>query len=127
MKQDIIDTLYFVPVTEDETCKIIGSLKDSAAEWDDLKSSMIKHIKYSITFPPVHICNRSFVTSIFRGELKIANVVPIYKSWDEMVFPNYRSVSVLPVFSKLWERLVYNRLTSNINDNKLLYEYQFGF
>ena len=39
----------------------------------------------------------------------------------------YRPVSVLPVFSKLLERLVYNRLISHINDNKLLYEYQFGF
>ena len=44
-----------------------------------------------------------------------------------MVFSNYRPVSVLPVFSKLLERLVYNRLISHINENKLLYEYQFGF
>ena len=127
IQQDIINTLYFDPVTENEICKIIGSLKDSAARWDGLKSSMIKHIKESITVPLVHICNRSFVTGIFPSELKIANVVPIYKSGDEMVFSNYRPVSVLPVFSKLLERLVYNRLISHINDNKLLYEYQFGF
>ena len=44
-----------------------------------------------------------------------------------MAFSNYRPVSVLPVFSKLLERLVYNRLILHINDNKLLYEYQFGF
>ena len=44
-----------------------------------------------------------------------------------MVFSNYRPVSVLPVFSKLLERLVYNRLISHINENKLLDEYQFGF
>ena len=44
-----------------------------------------------------------------------------------MVFSNYRPVSVLPVFSKSLERLVYNRLISHINDNKLLYEFQFGF
>ena len=125
--QDIINTLYFDPVTENEICKIIGSLIDSAAGWDGLKSSMIKHIKESITVPLVHICNRSFVTGIFPSELKIANVVSIYKSGDEMVFSNYRPVSVLPIFSKLLERLVYNRLISHINDNKLLYEYQFGF
>ena len=88
---------------------------------------MIKHIKESIIVPLVHICNRSFVTGIFPSELKIANVVPIYKSGDEMVFSNYRPVSVLPVFPKLLERLVYNRLISHINDNKLLSEYQFGF
>ena len=117
----------FVSVTENEICKIIGSFKDSAAGWDDLKSSMIKHIKESIIVPLVHICNRSFETGIFPSEFKIANVVPIYKSGDEMVFSNYRPVSVLPVFSKLLERLVYNRLISHINDNKLLYEYLFGF
>ena len=127
IQQDVINTLYFDPVTENEICKINGSLKDSAAGWDDLKSSMIKHIKESITVPVVHICNRSFVTGIFPNEMKIANVVPIYKSGDEMLFSNYRPVSVLPVFSKLLERLVYNRLISHINDNKLLYEFQFGF
>ena len=49
------------------------------------------------------------------------------KFGDEMVFSNYRPVSALPVFSKLSEGLVYNRLISQINENKLLYEYQFGF
>ena len=44
-----------------------------------------------------------------------------------MVFSNYRPVSVLSVFSKLLEKLVYNRLISHINENKILYEYQFVF
>ena len=94
IQQDIITNLYFDPTTENEICKIIGSFKDSAAGWDDLKSSMIKHVKDSITIPLVHMCNRSFVTGIFPSELKIANVVPIYKSGDEMVFSNYRPVSI---------------------------------
>ena len=54
-------------------------------------------------------------------------MVPIHNSSDQMVFSNYRPVSVLSVFSKLLERLVYNRLISHINENKLSYEYQFGF
>ena len=58
IQQDVINTLYFDPVTENEICKIIGSLKDSAAGWDDLKSSMIKHIKESITVPLVHSCSK---------------------------------------------------------------------
>ena len=120
IQRDILSTLYFDPVTENEICKIIGSFKDSAAGWDDLKSSMVKHIIESIIDPLVHICNRSFVTGVFPSELKIANKVPIYKSGDEMVFSNYRPVSVLPVFSKLLERLVCNRLISHINDNELL-------
>ena len=53
--------------------------------------------------------------------------MPIFKSGDDMLFSNYRPVSVLSVFSKVIERLMYNRLIGFINDNDILYEYQFGF
>ena len=75
----------------------------------------------------MYVSNLSFQTGVFPRELKIANVVPIFKSGDEMVFTNYRPVSVLPIFSKILERLMYNRLIDYINENKLLYKYQFGF
>ena len=93
----------------------------------ELKPLMMKNIKESIKTPLTHICNKSFISGLFPFEMKIANVVPIFKSGDDMVFSNYRPVSVLPVFSKLLERLMYNRLICFINDNKLLYDYQFGF
>ena len=54
-------------------------------------------------------------------------MVPIFKSSDEMLFSNYRPVSVLPVFSKVLERLMCNRLITYINQNHLLYNLQFGF
>ena len=44
-----------------------------------------------------------------------------------MIFSNYRPVSVLPVLSKLLERLMYNRLIHYLNENRLLYKLQFGF
>ena len=88
---------------------------------------MMKNIKESIKTPLTHICNKSFISGLFPFEMKIANVVPILKSGDDMVFSKYRPVSVLPVFSKLLERLMYNRIICFINDNKLLYDYQFGF
>ena len=48
IQQDILSTLYFDPVTENEICKITGSFKDSAARWDDLKSSMIISFKHAM-------------------------------------------------------------------------------
>ena len=87
----------------------------------------MKTIKRSILFSLMYVSNISFQTGVFPRELKIANVVPIFKSADEMVFTNYRPVSVLPIFSKILERLMYNRLIDYINENKLLYKYQFGF
>ena len=44
IQQDIINTIYFDPVTENEICKMIGSLNDSAAGWHGLKSSIYKRI-----------------------------------------------------------------------------------
>ena len=122
-----INKFYFSPVTENEVRNILGMIKDSAAGWDGLKAFIMKQIKEVIVTPLVHICNLSLTTGIFPDELKIANVVPIFKSGDDMVFSNYRPVSVLPIFSKLLEGLVYNRLVESINDNKLLYDFQFGF
>ena len=106
---------------------MICNFKDSAAGWDDLRPRIIKLIQNCIKSPLAHICNRSFMTGIFPSELKIVNVVPIFKSGDDMVFSNYRPVSVLPVLSKILERLMYNRLILYINRHGLLYEYQFGF
>ena len=122
-----INKFYFSPVTENEVRNILGMIKDSAAGWDGLEAFIMKQIKEVIVTPLVHICNLSLKTGIFPDELKIANVVPIFKSGDDMVFSNYRPVSVLPIFSKLLERLVYNRLVEFINDNKLLYDFQIGF
>ena len=113
-------------VTDAEVANIIGNFNDSAAGWDDLRPKIIKCIKYYVKLPLTHICNLSFVSGVFPTELKVANVVPIYKSNDEMIFSNYRPVSVLPVLSKLLERLMYNRLIHYINENRLRYKSQFG-
>ena len=85
-------------VTENEIKKIIENLKESSCGWDELRPRIMKYIKQSIKIPLTHISNLSFQTGIFPAELKIANVVPLFKSGDETIFTNYRLVSVLPVF-----------------------------
>ena len=77
-------------------CKIIGAPSDSAAGWDDMRANVIKHIKEIVCIPLKYICNLSFSSGIFPHEF--ANVVPIHKANDDMVFSNYRPVSVLPGF-----------------------------
>jgi len=59
--------------------------------------------------------------------MKIAKITPIFKSGDSMLFNNYRPISVLPVFSKILEKLMYNRMIAYINSRKILYPLQFGF
>ena len=78
-------------------------------------------------FSLIYITNLSFQTGVFARELKIANGVPILKAGDEMVVTIYRPESVVPVFSKILEWLMFNRLIEYINENTSLYKYQLGF
>ena len=59
-------------------------------------------------------------------ELKIARVVPLFKAGDKSIFSNYRPISVLPSFSKILEKLVYNRLIDYLSKYKILSDNQFG-
>ena len=59
--------------------------------------------------------------------LKIAQVTPIYKNCCKHEFTNYRAISVLSTFSKLFERLIYKRLISFIDEHNIISESQFGF
>ena len=73
------------------------------------------------------IFKKSISSGIFPDKLKIAKVTPIFKSGDQSLVSNYRPISVLPVFSKLLERIMYNRVLNYLNNKNLLYEKQFGF
>ena len=71
--------------------------------------------------------NLSIVKGIFPDDLKIAKVTPIYKADNSSNISNYRPISVLPCFSKMLERIMYNRLQKYLKDQNILYDKQFGF
>ena len=64
---------------------------------------------------------------IFPEKMKIAKVTPIFKSGKKELLTNYRPISVLSCFSKILERIMYNRVYNYLNDNNLLFHKQFGF
>ena len=88
---------------------------------------MIKEIRSSINSPLVHICNLSLQQGLFPDELKIANVQPLFKACDPCVFNNYRPVPLLCVLSKVYEKIMYNRLIIFLENYDILFENQFGF
>ena len=73
------------------------------------------------------LVNSSFQNGIFPDELKIAKVIPIFKSEDKADITNYRPISVLPFFSKIFEKNWYKYLINFIDKHNILYKYQFGF
>ena len=75
----------------------------------------------------MHICNLSFSKGIFPLQMNIAKVIPIFKSGDKSQFNNYRPISVLSQFSKIFENLFYERLKTYIDKHVLLSDNQYGF
>ena len=119
--------MFLVPVSIEEITSMIQGLKNSAPSHDDITADALRLCLPSITSPLVYILNLSLSQGDFPDELKIANVIPLYKADDRMCFNNYRPVSLLCILSKLFEKVMYNRLISFLEFNKILVENQFGF
>jgi hypothetical protein len=116
------------PASEFEVENIVKSCKKKDSnDYHDISMSTLQRVFVSIKAPITHICNLSLTSGIFPEKMKIAKVIPLYKSGDRDVFNNYRPVSLLPQFSKILEKIFNNRLESFINEYNILNEAQFGF
>jgi hypothetical protein len=93
--------MFFEPSTEQEIMEIVYSFKNGvAAGYDNLSVSAIKESIKLIASPLTHIVNLSISSGIFPDPLKIARVVPIFKSGDHRMFVNYRSYQYFLKYSK---------------------------
>ena len=59
--------------------------------------------------------------------MKIARIIPLYKVENNQLIHNYRTISALQFFSKIFEKIVYKYVVDFLDDNNILYQYQFGF
>ena len=87
-------------------------------------------VKESINYisePLTDIINLSINSGVVPDQMKLARVVPLFKSGDKRLFSNYRPVSVLPIFSKFLEKIAYFRLINYLDKRKLLASNQYGF
>ena len=75
-----------------------------------------------------HLVNVSQKTGIFPDKGKTARVIPVYKNkGSKDTFDNYRPISLLPVFSKILEKLIYNKVFDFLVRYQILFESQYGF
>ena len=104
-------------------CSLFSPRK--ATGYDNISMRVIKHSFDLISAPLADIINLSLW--IFPDKLKIGKVIPIYKTEDPSLFENYRPISLLPNFSKFFEKVMYNRLVEFAETNEIFYLRQFGF
>ena len=114
-------------VTVDDVMPVISQLNNSAAGHDGLPASIMKKLSNDYAIPLTHCINMSVIQGDFPDTLKIAKVIPIYKGDDEQMVQNYRPISILPFFSKIYEKIIYNHIINFLTVNDILYDKQFGF
>ncbi len=88
---------------------------------------MIKHIINPVTNVLTDLVNESFSSGIHPSLLKFAKVIPIYKAKSRFDVSNYRPISLLPIFNKIFEKLMHKRLTNFLEKHNVLFPHQFGF
>lgn len=120
-------SMYARPATEREISKIIDNLKNSACGTDQFKRKVIKEVKAQLIQPVLHLVNLSLKSGIFPEKLKDAVITPVFKKGSKELIGNYRPISVLNVFSKILEKVMYERLISYVEATQILYNRQFGF
>lgn len=116
------------PCTKNEVLKIINNLNsNTSAGIDGINTKSIKCLKDLIVDDIVICINYSLENGTFPDNLKVAKVSPIYKSGCKTDPGNYRPISVLPVVSKIYEKVIYNRLDSYLTSVNFLFDRQYGF
>ena len=95
--------------------------------YDEVSFNIVGKCFGELNDPLKYLFGLSLKDGVFPDHLKIAKVTPLFKSGDPANISNYRPISVLPCFSKILERIMYNRLYKYMTENNLLYPKQFGF
>ena len=122
-----MNSMFILNITEAELTETILDLNNSSPGYDEVPAIVMNQNIHALIKPLAYLINCSIKKGIFPDELKIAKVIPIYKSGDKTSIENYRPISVLSVFSKILEKIMYNHLINFINKHNILYKYQFGF
>ena len=89
--------------------------------------TILKTVRDYISEPLAFLVNDSFARGNFPEKLKLARITPVFKKGSRFDIDNYRPISVLSNFSKLFEKAMYHRLYSYLEELKILYPLQFGF
>jgi len=122
------ESLFLQPVTHTEIFNIVMSLKNKRSTGDDgIPVFIIKMSLFYILDVLVYLINQSFVEGVFPSKLKMAVVVPVFKKGDPRCVENYRPVSLLSSFTKIFETAMGRRILDFLRNQKILVSNQHGF
>ena len=115
-------------ITNEQISSIIMGLKVNKAHGPDhISVNMIRLCGNGLILPLSLIFNNILRTGKFPKQWKRANVTPVHKKDSKQIIKNYRPISLLPIFAKVFERIVFINLYNHLIRNKLITSNQSGF
>lgn len=127
-KINITQQFNLTPVSPEEITLYISEINStSATGMDDISAKFLKNFCPKLNVILAKLINKSINNGIFPNNLKIARVVPVFKTGDSLNPSNYRPISVLNSLSKIFEKCLYKRLSQHLDNNSILSQHQYGF
>ena len=116
------------PISIEEVSHELTTLDPSKSTQSD--NPPVKYIKLAtgVIAPTLtKLFNHCITTSTFPQSLKTSEIIPLFKQGDIYSCNNYRPISLISIFSKIFEKCIYKQLFSYFNKNNVFYKSQFGF
>jgi len=113
--------MNLMSTTENEIKSKINFLKSkNSCGYNEISTLLLKNCTNYISAPLNYLCNQSMRVRIFPELLKYSEVKPVYKKGDKSCISNYRPISLLTAFSKIFEKVTYKRVSDFSNSNNIL-------
>ena len=120
--------LVSLDFNEDEVLKISRSLNIHKTHgYSDIPIRMIKICDKSLLKPLIILFENSTKSSHYPDIWKRSNIIPVHKKNDKQLVKNYRPISLLPIFRKIFEKTIFNKIYYFLMEEKLLSPNQSGF
>ena len=116
------ENLRFKGITEDYTIKLIDNLEYKNSSDHDGSNKLLKTIKGDISQSLTIIINQMLTTVIFPDAFKVSKVIPLFKKGDSSLLVNYRPISLLQQYKKIFERVIHDQMYEYFNNFNLLAE-----
>ena len=121
-------SLFLEPTCKREVKRIVSTLPSKTSSGhDNISNILLKEIIDPLANILVDVFNKSMATGIFPSVMKLAEVVPLYKSKEHYLENNYRPISLLMTISKILEKIMYTRVYSFLQNTGQIYDNQYGF
>lgn len=128
VKTHLLNSIFLKPVDEEYIKKVIVSLKNTqSVGYDDISTNVIKLCKDELSQVLTFLVNLSLQTGQFPQKLKVSIVKPLFKKGDKRDITNYRPIALLPILSKIFERVMHDQLTNFFNNFDIIKQCQYGF